>query len=218
MKLKLIVLCLSLACCVMAQKSKYSTYYYQRSSLFETLSISSKDIIFLGNSITDGGEWFELFQNTRVKNRGISGDTTEGVYDRLGVILKGKPNKIFLLIGVNDLGRGVSPDSIVARMGKIMDKVKQGSPQTQLYVQSILPTNNCYGKFTGHTSRWNLIPSINAQIKQLTIDKNVGYIDLYTSFANKEGKMHTDYSNDGLHLMGAGYQKWVKLVKPYINN
>lgn len=55
---------------------KYSTYYYQRASLFEQLPTSSDDILFIGNSITDGGEWSELFQNPHVKNRGISGDTT----------------------------------------------------------------------------------------------------------------------------------------------
>lgn len=57
---------------------RYSTYYYQRVSLFEQLPISSDDILFIGNSITDGGEWSELFQNSHVKNRGISGDTTWG--------------------------------------------------------------------------------------------------------------------------------------------
>lgn len=46
---------------------KYSTYYYQRASLFEQLPISSDDILFIGNSITDGGEWSELFQNPHIK-------------------------------------------------------------------------------------------------------------------------------------------------------
>ncbi|MGL5562350.1 MAG: sialate O-acetylesterase, partial [Tannerellaceae bacterium] len=42
----------------MAQEArKYSTYYYQRATLFEQLPITSKDIVFVGNSITDGGEW-----------------------------------------------------------------------------------------------------------------------------------------------------------------
>ena len=51
---------------------------------FEELPVTSKDIIFLGNSITNGCEWAELFQNKNVKNRGISGDICMGVYDRFG--------------------------------------------------------------------------------------------------------------------------------------
>lgn len=89
-----------------SQERKYSTFYEQRASLFDELKVEQSDIIFLGNSITNGAEWAELFNNYSVKNRGISGDTCEGVYDRLESILRGHPRKVFLLIGINDLGRG----------------------------------------------------------------------------------------------------------------
>ena len=61
------------------------------------------EIIMLGNSITDGCEWSELFQNSNIKNRGISGDITEGVLYRLDEVTRSKPAKVFLLIGINDL-------------------------------------------------------------------------------------------------------------------
>lgn len=100
------MLSLFCACTMQAQEQKHSTFYYQRATLFETLPTSKSDIIFLGNSITNGGEWAELLGNPHAKNRGISGDTTQGVLDRLSTITKGKPSKIFLLIGTNDLSRG----------------------------------------------------------------------------------------------------------------
>jgi len=78
-----------------AQQEKYTTYYYQRATLFEQLPITSTDIVFLGNSLTDGCEWTELFGNPHIKNRGISGDEVMGIYDRIDPILKGKPAKIF---------------------------------------------------------------------------------------------------------------------------
>ena len=127
-----------------AQERKYSTFYYQRATLFEELPVTSKDIIFLGNSITNGGEWSELLNNKHVKNRGISGDICMGVYDRLDAILKGKPAKIFLLIGINDVSRGTSADTIVNRIGMITQKIKQDSPKTKLYLQSVLPVTDHY--------------------------------------------------------------------------
>ena len=105
--------------------SIFNTYYHQRYSLFKSMpnanatisnaaaSVSKRDIIFLGNSINDGSEWYELFNDIRIKNRGISGDMTPGILHRLKEVTNRKPAKVFLMIGINDLGRGVSPDSVV---------------------------------------------------------------------------------------------------------
>ncbi|MBC8594906.1 sialate O-acetylesterase [Oscillospiraceae bacterium N12] len=213
----LIIMLLFIAVAGNAQENKYSTFYYQRATLFEKLPVNSKDIIFLGNSITNGAEWAELFQNKHVKNRGISGDICMGVYDRLDVILKGKPAKIFLLIGINDVSRGTHTDTIVHRIGMIADKIKTDSPKTKLYLQSLLPVTDYYGKFSNHTAHWKDIEKINKGLMQIAEDKNLTYIDLYSHFVDTQtGKMKREYTNDGLHLLGKGYMKWVEIVKPFV--
>lgn len=209
---------LALASSIHAQERKYSTFYYQRATLFEELPVTSSDIIFLGNSITNGGEWAELFDNPNVKNRGISGDVCMGVYDRLDAILKGSPAKIFLLIGINDVDRGASADTIVERIGMIVDKIRKDSPATKIYLQSVLPVSDHYKMFNGHTSRWEVVPEINKGLVRLADDRGVKYIDLYSHFIdNTTGKMNIEYTNDGLHLLGKGYKKWVGIVKPYVD-
>ncbi len=209
---------LALASSIHAQERKYSTFYYQRATLFEELPVTSSDIIFLGNSITNGGEWAELFDNPHVKNRGISGDVCMGVYDRLDAILKGSPAKIFLLIGINDVDRGASADTIVERIGMIVNKIRKDSPSTKIYLQSVLPVSDHYKMFNGHTSRWQVVPEINKGLVRLAADRGVKYIDLYSHFIdNTTGKMNIKYTNDGLHLLGKGYKKWVGIVKPYVD-
>ncbi|GEM_PF-60977 len=215
--LLILIICSVAIINIRAQQRTYSTYYHQRVSLFEFLPVTSDDIIFLGNSITDGAEWCELLHNPRIRNRGISGDTTYGVYDRLNNILAGNPAKIFLLIGVNDLAQGIAPDSIVYRTGLIVSRIKAESPGTQLYIQSILPVNDCYNMFKGHTSRWELISVINRGLRELAEREGVIYIDLYTHFANEDGKLKPEYSNDGLHLMGKAYMEWAGIISPYIS-
>lgn len=200
-----------------AQQEKYSTFYYQRATLFEKLPVTSSDIVFLGNSITNGAEWGELFRNPHVKNRGISGDIAEGVYDRLGAITQGKPKKIFLLIGINDVARGTSADTIVKRIGKIVRRIKEETPRTKIYIQSLLPVNDQFGKFGGHTSRGNVVLEVNRQLVKLAKDEVVTYIDLYSHFKNKDNeKLNPEYTNDGLHLLGNGYMLWKKIVEKYI--
>lgn len=201
-----------------AQQRKYSTFYEQRATLFEELPVTSKDIIFLGNSITNGCEWSELFQNKHVKNRGISGDICMGVYDRLDPIVKGKPAKIFLLIGINNVSRGASADTIVSEIGMIIRKIKKESPKTKLYLQSVLPVNDCYGMFEGHTSRWQVVEQINNLLQPLAQKEGATYIDLYTHFVDGDtGKMNPQYTNDGVHLLGRGYLLWRDIVKPYVD-
>lgn len=200
-----------------AQERKYSTFYEQRATLFEELPITSKDIIFLGNSITNGGEWGELLANKNVKNRGISGDICMGVYDRLETILKGKPAKIFLLIGINDVNRGTPADTIVYQIAMISSKIKEESPKTKLYLQSVLPVTDHYKMFNGHTAHWQEVKEINDGLKSLAHKEHLTYVDLYSSFVDEEtGKMNINYTNDGLHLLGKGYMKWVEIVKPYV--
>lgn len=199
-----------------AQTQKYSTFYMQRSSLFNKLSITSKDIVFIGNSITNGAEWNELFPQKRVKNRGISGDTSEGVFDRLDAVVKGKPAKIFILIGVNDISREIKVETIVLNMKQIVEKIQKESPKTKIYIQSILPVNPDFEMFKGHMKP-DLIKEINQFYQNIAQEYKVNYIDLYSHFLEDgTDKMNKKYTNDGLHLLGEGYLLWREIVKPYL--
>lgn len=199
-----------------AQTQKYSTFYMQRSSLFNKLSITSKDIVFIGNSITNGAEWNELFPQKRVKNRGISGDTSEGVFDRLDAVVKGKPAKIFILIGVNDISREIKVETIVLNMKQIVEKIQKELPKTKIYIQSILPVNPDFEMFKGHMKP-ELIKEINQFYQNIAQEYKVNYIDLYSHFLEDgTDKMNKKYTNDGLHLLGEGYLLWREIVKPYL--
>lgn len=196
--------------------SLFSTYYHQRVSHFKTLPKTNNDIIFLGNSITDGAEWSELFSDSRIKNRGISGDISAGVLNRIEEITSRKPKKVFLLIGTNDLARNTSTDSIFKNIARVVSYLKQESPSTKLYVQSVLPVNDVYKKFSGHTSKKEQIKELNTKLKQNATAFNYTYIDLHTAFCDANGKMNEHHTNDGLHLKGDGYLLWKHLVYPYV--
>ncbi|HEX5150469.1 MAG TPA: family 20 glycosylhydrolase [Parafilimonas sp.] len=196
--------------------SIFSTYYWQRVTHFKTLPQTKDDIIFLGNSITDGAEWSELFGDDKIKNRGISGDVTAGVINRLDEVVKREPAKVFLLIGVNDLARNISPDSIVKNILTIAAYAKQQSPSTQLFIQSILPVNDVYNKFQAHTNKGEQIKQVNEQLYENANRYGYTFINLHGSFCDENGKFKSNLTNDGLHLKGEAYLLWKHIVYPYV--
>lgn len=196
--------------------SLFSTYYHQRVTQFRTLPKTSDDIIFVGNSITDGGEWSELFSDKHLKNRGISGDGSAGVLNRIDEISNRKPSKVFLLIGINDLSGNISTDSIFKNITQISSYLKQESPSTKLYIQSLLPVNNTFKKFDRHTSKGEQIKLLNTLLKQNSSIYQYTYIDLYPHFCDSNNKLDKKFTNDGLHLKGEGYLLWKHLIYPYV--
>lgn len=200
-----------------AQQGKYGTYYDQRATLFESLPVTASDIIFLGNSITDGCEWAELFGNPHFKNRGISGDVIMGVYDRLAPTLKGKPAKIFLMIGINDVSHDLSADSILVMYKKLVNKIRVETPKTKLYIQSVLPVNDEFTRFPKVHNKTQVILDINKGLKLLAKEKGCAYIDIYSHLiAPGTQSLNKKYTNDGLHLLGPGYLIWKEVLKPYV--
>ena len=110
--------------------------------MFDLLPISEEDIIFVGNSISAGCEWAEIFNNNKIKNRSISGDTSLGILERIEQVTNFKPKKIFLMIGINDLAVGIKIDSIAKNYSNIIKRIKSLSPETRVYIQSVLPVND----------------------------------------------------------------------------
>ncbi len=199
------------------QRPRASAYHYQKASLFEILPITSKDIVFLGNSITDGCEWAELFGNPRIKNRGISADKTWNVLERLDPIVEGQPKKLFLMIGVNDLPTGEKPEMIVLRIRQIVERFMQESPRTRLYIQSVLPVNDNFPNFAKrHASKGAEILKVNEGLQTMCKELGLTYIDLHSAMKDKEGKLDKRYTNDGLHLLGEGYLVWKAQIEPYV--
>lgn len=220
MKKNAILLLLGLSAAIVApaqEACRYNQYYYQRSSLFEELPIDSNDIVFVGNSITDNCEWHELLDNPDIKNRGIGTDVSMGVYDRLNPITDGKPAKIFLMIGINDVLHDLSTDSIMGNITRIVQKIRRETPSTRLYLQSLLPFNSSFGKFSKLAGKEPQIVEINQRLKQLAATEQCTYIDIY-SHLTVPGTATLDpaYTNDGLHLLGNAYLVWKAVLLPYL--
>lgn len=180
---------------------------------FKSFPKSKSDIIFLGNSITAGTDWNELLQLPQARNRGISGDITFGVLERLDDIINGKPKKIFILIGINDIFRNIPDDTILNNYRKIVDRIQINSPQTNIYFQTLLPVNSTFEKFKNHYGKDEHIAYVNEGIRKLSKEKGIQLIDLYPHFLDSGKRLKSSLTHDGLHLRIEGYQLWAKILK-----
>ncbi|MDG2303400.1 MAG: GDSL-type esterase/lipase family protein [Candidatus Binatia bacterium] len=179
-------------------------------SLYETLPIEEGDVVFLGDSITEGGAWDELFPGIPAKNRGIGGDTSEGVLDRLETITRGKPSKVFLKIGTNDLAMTISAEDISTNVGTILDRIHRESPGTQVYVQSVLPRDSWFTPG---------VQELNRLLEKVAVAHDATWIDVFPLFVDADGgAIRSEYANDRLHLMGPAYVVWRDALDPYVRN
>jgi lysophospholipase L1-like esterase/glycerophosphoryl diester phosphodiesterase len=206
-----------------AQEAKWdSTYrpgnFKLKVEQFASYPNSSSDIIFLGNSITAGVDWNELLGRNDVRNRGISGDISFGVLERLSEVTEGKPAKVFILIGINDISRNV-PDSFIVRNYRLMvSRIKAESPRTQIYFQTLLPVNNEFTQFKNHYNKDAHILFVNDELRKLAAKEKITLTDLYPRFLNADKKLDSKYTQDGLHLNAAGYKVWKEILVHYLDN
>lgn len=199
-----------------SDSSRYSAYWWHSKDMYDHLPDTRNEIVFLGNSITDGAEWYELLGNKRIRNRGISADVTEGILLRLDAITKLKPAKIFIMIGVNDLSRNMTVSEITANYTAILERIRTETPKTKVYIQSVLPVNPATGMALNHTNKTDLIIGLNARLKELAAEFGHTYIDLFSLMADANNHLPRKYSIDGLHLTYAAYRVWAEAIRPYV--
>jgi lysophospholipase L1-like esterase len=211
-----IIIALNISCAI-AQTVKWdSTYrpgkYVELVSKFKAEPVEKGEVIFLGNSITAGTDWSQLLSLPKAKNRGISGDITFGVLERLQEVIDRKPAKVFILIGINDISRNIPDELILANYKKMVSRIRAGSKQTQIYFYTLLPVNSSFEKFKNHYGKDEHILYLNQEIKKLAA-KKVTVIDLYPAFLDKDNHLRAELTKDGLHLIPEGYQVWKTVLE-----
>jgi lysophospholipase L1-like esterase len=182
-------------------------YYKHKKSQFQMLSQNTKyTTVMLGDSITDEGQWDELLNNSHVQNRGISGDTTDGVLERLDSINK-SIKQVFIMIGVNDIMRGKEVDEVYSNYLKIIKSFQE--KKIKVYIQSTL--------FIGERRAENFNPKIedlDKRLEKYASENNITFINLNPILAPNK-MLKKEFTFDDLHLNGSAYKLWAEEIKKY---
>lgn len=181
--------------------------------------LPSNVIVMYGDSHSEyGGDWSRHFPGAgKIINRGIIGDDSQGMYNRLDLVLPYHPKKIFFECGANDLSHGWTVERVFQGITRVLATIRERSPKTELYVQSVLPLNKEVGTWKYLKGKDDLIIQLNNKLKEYCASHALTYIDLYTPLLGAHPKMmKAEYCRDGLHLTEKGYDVWAKTIRPYI--
>lgn len=191
---------------LMSKRMLSTTHRHMKLSQFAELGLRGGEVVFLGDSITEGSLWHEWFPGVAVANRGIAGDNTEGVLSRLDTAIV-SPAKVFLMIGTNDLALRRPVDQIIDTAAAIVQQIVSMTPPQTLVVQSVLPRSKKYRA---------RIERLNASYRAEAEHAGATYLDLWPQFSNRSGGLRNDFTRDDVHLNSAGYRAWVDALRPII--
>lgn len=197
-------------------KPKFGKHWDKRRAQFATRADQDRDaVVFLGDSITEGfgGPRFRgQFDDVKTANRGIGGDTTQGVLHRIDEdVLDLDPKAIVILIGTNDIGRGIAPQESAANMKKIIAKIKAHDPKLPVVLCTVFPSHASKRRPT------DKIKQLNALYANLAWgDRQITIVDTWTLFADAEGNASKPLFPDLLHLNNDAYIMWAKAVRPVL--
>ena len=185
----------------------------QRLALFANEPIVPGRVIFLGNSITEMGNWKKAVNDTTVINRGIGGDITYGVLKRLKDITDRNPSKVFILLGINDIGKDIPDVVIAANYLKIVKEIHSKCPQTKIYAESVLPVNPTMPRFPQHYDKEQHVLALNKLLQANAATGDYTFVDIFPLFVDSNGRLQSQLSYEGLHLKPPAYDIWVAYLK-----
>lgn len=185
----------------------YRNHYTSRVTLFAVLPPIPGGVAFVGDSLTDGMRWSEAFPERRVRNFGVSGDTLQGVVNRIDQVIAAGPAQVFVQIGTNDIERGRTAEEISADYVTLLDRLIDGLPEAQVYVQSVLPRE---------AARDQIVRDVNARIAVIARERGAEYVDIHSRFVVEGGRIDPRVTPDDLHLTGEGYLRWRDAIAPLI--
>lgn len=168
------------------------------------------DVVFLGDSITYGGDWEEYFPELSVCKLAVPGESIEQILYRADMIEKLQPQKVFVLAGVNNISRGHYEDTIKKNYSLLLQELSEMN--CEIYVQSILPVR------TPSEVDNSRIDIANEIIEGLANDYGCVYIDIHTAFLDENSEMKEELTKDGIHLNENGYAVWIEQIESYVQD
>lgn len=184
-------------------------------SMNKRVAQGNVDLIFIGDSITQGWEgkgrnvWTKHYGKRNAVNLGIGGDRTQHVIWRLdnGNLYNISPKLAVIMIGTNNSGSN-TPEQIADGITKIVQQLRTKTPKTKILLLGIFPRGA-----TPDVPRRQVNEKTNAIVSKLADGERVFYLDIGKHFLEDDGTLSREVMPDLLHLSEKGYTIWAESIE-----
>lgn len=171
----------------------------------KTLKQESNQLVFFGNSLTNGLCVESLFNGV---NMGVSGETIRNAKEKIGSIQNLENKRIVISFGINDI-----PANTREIMKDYEEFISYLPESSTIYLSSVLPLNEdaFNEKIKDQKTNWQ-IKELNEEIEKFCIDKpNVFFVNASKYLSDSSGELSNEFHlGDGLHLNEHGNLLWAK--------
>ena len=178
--------------------------YRQENAAYDDYEV---EVAFLGDSLTDGYDLAKYYPQYITANRGIGGDTTFSLEERLQVsVYDLKPKVAVMLIGANNM------DTMFDNYERILIGLQEDLPDTKVVLLSLTAMGG------EHWGRKNQLAAYNnVSIKLLAEKYGYAFVDLYSPLYDRSiGEVDEGYTSDGGHLTHEGYTVITNEITPVL--
>lgn len=182
-------------------------------------------IVFVGDSITEQFKVDEYFLDKNVINRGVSGNYTYEVLERLDTIISHKPHMIVLCIGTNDMSRkDISVETAFENINTIITRLQEEVPSTKIILHCLYPINTTSNPIIDKKTQRKAgyypekVHELNIKLKKRYLGSTVEYLDTTRMMSDTSGNLLIEYTVDGVHLSHKGYDFVSKLLRETFDN
>lgn len=165
------------------------------------------EVAFIGDSLTDGYDLQKYYPQYITSNRGIGGDTTVTLEERLKVSAYDlKPQVLVMLIGANNM------DTMLDNYEDILKGISENLPETEVVILSLTAMGG------EHWGRKNQLAAYNnVSVKLLAEKYGFTFVDLFSVLYDVSiGEVYEGYTIDGGHFTHEGYTVVTDTITPVL--
>jgi len=126
------------------------------------------------------------------------------------------PERIFVMLGVNELGWAKS-ENFQNYYTQVIQRLQQDFPEADVLVQSILPVSRKQEAKKTYVNN-SRIAKYNEIIRMVCGETDCLFLDVAAALTDEEGFLPADWTYDGVHLNKKGCAAWLDYLRTHAVN